>query len=132
VSADEPQLLILLAERDPLAAQINEYFLRTEGHEVVCALDAREARALFVQLQPRLAVVDLLISGGEGMTLCRELKASGLTALVAISALATREQALEAGADAFLRKPIDPLQLASTVRDLLGTSSLLPRPATAR
>jgi DNA-binding transcriptional MerR regulator len=122
---DAPRLLILLAERDPLAAQLDEYFLGTEGYEVACALDPREAQALFVQLQPRVAVIDLMISGGSGLALCRELKAAGLTAAIAVSALETRDQALEAGADVFLRRPIDPLQLVSTVRDLFGTSSLL-------
>ncbi len=131
-SADAPLLLILLAERDPLAAQLDEYFLRTEGYEVACALEVREAQALFAQLQPQVAVVDLLISSGSGLALCRELKAAGLTALVAVSPLATRDEALEAGADAFLRKPVDPLQLVSTVRDLLGTSALLTQPARRR
>jgi DNA-binding transcriptional MerR regulator len=129
---DSRRLLILLAERDPLAAQLDEYSLRTEGYEVACALEAREARSLFVQLKPQVEIVDLLISRGSGLALCRELKSAGLTALVAVSALATRDEALEAGADAFLRKPIDPLQLVSTVRDLLRTSSWLSQPAMSR
>ena len=54
----------------------------------------------------------------------RALKQAGLPALLAISTLATREAALEAGSDAFLLKPVDPLQLVSTVKDLLGTSAL--------
>jgi DNA-binding transcriptional MerR regulator len=131
-AADAPRVLILLAERDLLAAQLDEYFLRTEGYEVACALETREAHALFVQLQPRVAVIDLMISGGSGLALCRELKAAGLTAAIALSPLETRDQALEAGADVFLRKPIDPLQLISTVRDLLGTSSLLADASTRR
>ena len=131
-TADATRLLILLAERDPLAAQLDEYFLRTEGYEVACALETREARALFVQLQPRVAVIDLMISGGSGLALCRELKTAGLRAAIAVSTLATRDEALEAGADAFLRKPIDPMQLVSTVRDLLGTSSLVAGAATRR
>ena len=132
-SESERTLLILLAERDPYAAEIAEFFLRTEGYEVVLAFDAEEAERVYEQRSPQLAVVELLISGGTGAALCRRLKESGTTACLAISALDAREQALEAGADAFLQKPFDPLRLVSTVKDLLGTSAHLttaaPSPA---
>ena len=118
-------LLILLAERDPYAAEFAEFFLRTEGYDVVLAFDAQEAERIHAQRSPRLAIVELLISGGAGAALCRRLKESGVTACLAISSLDAREQALEAGADAFLQKPLDPLRLVSTAKDLLGTSAYL-------
>ena len=121
-------LLILLAERDPYAAEIAEFFLRTEGYEVVLASDAEEAERVYEERSPQLAVVELLISGGTGAALCRRLKANGGTACLAISSLDAREQALEAGADAFLQKPLDPLRLVSAVKDLLGTSAYLATP----
>jgi DNA-binding transcriptional MerR regulator len=120
-----PRLLILLAERDPYAAAFAEFFLQTEGYEVVLALDAGQAAHQFEQLVPQLAVVELLISGGTGADLCRRLKEAGVPACLAISTLDGRDQALEAGADAFLQKPLDPLQFVSTVKDLLGKSALL-------
>jgi CheY-like chemotaxis protein len=123
------RLLVLVAERDPLAAELSECFLRTEGFDVVCALDAVEATALFTQLRPQIALVDLLISGGAGLELCRRLKQAGEVAVIAISTLATSDVAMSAGADAFLPKPIDPLQLVSTVRDLAGMASLTARRA---
>src|SRR6266550_2176153 len=73
-----PRLLILLAERDPYAAEFAEFFLRTEGYEVVLALDADDAAGKFEQLLPQLAVVELLISGGTGSALCRRLKEAGV------------------------------------------------------
>lgn len=121
----EPTLLILLAERDPYAAEFAEFFLRTEGYEVVLAFDAEEAERVYEQRSPQLAIVEWLISGGVGATLCRRLKENGVTACLAISSLDAREQALEAGADAFLQKPLDPLRLVSTAKDLLGTSAYL-------
>ena len=127
----ERTVLILLAERDPYAAEFAEFFLRTEGYEVVLALDAEEAERIYEQRSPQLAVVELLISGGSGAALCRRLKESGATACLAISTLDAREQALEAGADAFLQKPLDPLRLVSTVKDLLGTSAYLITPASS-
>src|SRR6202521_1446135 len=70
---EEPHPLILIAERDPYAAELSEYFLRTEGYEVATALDATQARLQFEERSPDLVVLDLLISGGAGFRLCREL-----------------------------------------------------------
>jgi DNA-binding transcriptional MerR regulator len=120
-----PRLLILLAERDPYAAEFAEFFLQTEGYEVALALDADDAVRKLEQLVPQLAVIELLISGGTGADLCQRLKEAGMPACLAISTLDVRDQALAAGADAFLRKPLDPLQFVSTIKDLLGKSAFL-------
>ena len=128
--AAETRLLILLAERDPYAAGLAEYFLRTEGYEVAAALDAAEATRKFDELTPSMVVIDLLISPGSGLELCRQLKQRSGAPVLAISTLETSDQALEAGADGFLQKPLDPLQLVSAVKDLLGASAFL-RPSSA-
>jgi DNA-binding transcriptional MerR regulator len=57
---------ILLAERDIYAAELVEYLLRTEGYEVIVALDAADTRRLFDEHQPTLVFLELLISGGVG------------------------------------------------------------------
>jgi DNA-binding transcriptional MerR regulator len=121
----ETRLLILLAERDPYAAEFAEFFLRTEGYDVALALDADDAARKFEQLSPQLAVVELLISGGTGADVCRRLKNGGVPVCLAISTLDGRDEAFAAGADAFLQKPLDPLQFVSTVKDLLGKSAFL-------
>lgn len=120
----EVRVLILLAERDPYSAEFADYFLKTEGYETLIALDAEKAQTRFQERSPDLAIVDLLIPGGNGYDLCRNLKDGGARVL-AVSTLESREQALDAGADAFLRKPVEPLRLVSTVKDLLGTSAYL-------
>jgi DNA-binding transcriptional MerR regulator len=133
-SFDQPQpgsarLLILLAERDRYAAELSEYFLLTEGYDVAVALDADDAGRKFDQLSPSLVVVDLLLSGGAGLELCRRLAQRSQAPILAISTLDTSNAALEAGADAFLHKPLEPRQLVSAVKDLLGTSAFLRHPA---
>ena len=121
---EELRPLVLIAERDPYAAELSEYFLRTEGYEVATALDAIQARLQFEERSPDLVVLDLLISGGAGFRLCREFTARVGTRVLAVSALDSADEALQVGASAFLSKPIEALQLISTVRDLLGTSAL--------
>jgi CheY-like chemotaxis protein len=120
-------LLILLAEQDPFSADFAEYFLRTEGYDVELVTAADSALAKAAETPPDLVVVDLLISAGRGRELCRRLRDSIDVPILAICALELRDDALEAGAWAFLQKPIEPLQLVSTVQDLLGRSALIRR-----
>jgi DNA-binding transcriptional MerR regulator len=119
----ERTVLILLAERDPYAAGFAEFVLRADGYDVVIAFDAEEAERVCAERSPQLVIVEWLISGGAGAALCRRLKERGATACLAISSLDAREQALEAGADAFLPKPLDLFQLTATAKDLLGRSA---------
>ena len=120
----ERRPLIMIAERDPYAGDLAEYFLRTEGYDVCLALDARQATLLFEERSPELVVLDLLISGGAGFRLCGEFAAKGGTVVVAVASIDAAHEALRAGAAAFLHKPLEPLVLVSTIRDLLGTSAL--------
>jgi DNA-binding response OmpR family regulator len=118
-------VVILIAERDPYAAEFADYFLRTEGYAVRIVLDAAEAGRIIDTDPPHLVVVDLMISGGAGLALCRDCRNRGSMPILAVSAVASGDAALDSGADAFLQKPVDPLQFVSTVRDLLGTSAYL-------
>ncbi len=123
------RLLVLLAERDPVAAELEQFFLRTEGYEVSVALATGEAEEQWLESRAQLAIVELMISGGLGTQLCERLKQRQTGSVLAISVLDARDEALAAGADAFLQKPFDPLEFVSTVKDLLGTSALVARPA---
>jgi DNA-binding transcriptional MerR regulator len=123
----EGRHLVLLADRDPYTADLAEYFLRTEGYEVVTALDATQAKVQFGERAPHVVLLDLLISGGAGFRLLGEFVAAGSARVIAVSAIDSAEEAMRNGAAAFLLKPLEPLELVSTVRDLLGTSALARR-----
>jgi DNA-binding transcriptional MerR regulator len=120
----EVKALVLVAERDSYAANLAEYFLRTEGYDVAIAADATQARLHFEERSPDLVILDLLLSGGAGFRLCGEFAAKGTAQILAVSAIDSAEEAMRLGAAAFMHKPLEPLTLASTVRDLLGTSAL--------
>ncbi|MQA60303.1 MAG: MerR family transcriptional regulator [Actinophytocola sp.] len=125
--SEESQVSVLLAERDPYAAEFVDYFLRTEGYAVRIVLHAAEARQIIENEPLTLVVVDLMISGGDGLALCRATRERASIPILAVSAVDSRDEALECGADAFLQKPLDPLQFVSTARDLIGTSAYLRR-----
>ena len=124
-------LLVLLAEHDLFAADFAEYFLRTEGYEVALVANEDEALAQLELKTPNVAVIDLLISDGRGLQLCAHLRHHFDIPILAVSRLDVRDEALDAGASAFLLKPIDSLKLIATIQDLLGQSGLLrPHPET--
>jgi DNA-binding transcriptional MerR regulator len=125
VPGGERRILILIAERDAYAAELVEYFLGTEGYDVCVAMDATQARLLFEERSPDLVLIDLLISGGAGFRLCAEFSAKSSTPILAVASIEEPDEAIRAGASAFLSKPLEPLRLVSTVRDLLGTSALV-------
>jgi DNA-binding transcriptional MerR regulator len=114
---------ILLVERDPYAADLAEYFLRTEGYDVDVVRDVPDAVNCVREQDIDLAIVDLMIGGGAGLRLCEEL--AGQVAVLAVSVLDQHDRALEAGAQAFIRKPFEALTLVSAARDLIGTSAMV-------
>jgi DNA-binding response OmpR family regulator len=84
------------------------------------------AREAFATASPAVVIIEVLISGGNGLELCRHFREhSEAAAIVVVSAIEVMDAAIQAGADAFLRKPLDPLHLVSTVRDLLRASAML-------
>jgi DNA-binding transcriptional MerR regulator len=119
-------IVVLLAERDRYAAELLEYLLRTEGYDVCAAFDPAAAERLSHDRRPDLSIVDLMITGG-GVELCARLTRDRGGPVLAMAALDLADEALAAGASAFLSKPVVPLQFVSTVRDLLGSSALTRR-----
>jgi CheY-like chemotaxis protein len=123
VTGRDVVMLVLLAERDRFAAELCEYFLRTEGYEVRLAESPVDAERGFVEHRPNLCVVELMMPGG--LELCRRLARDDTVPVLAVSVLAgLQDEALTAGASAFLQKPFEQLQFVSTVQDLLGASAL--------
>ena len=121
---DEPaERRILLVERDPYAAELAEYFLRTEGYDVDVARAVPDAEHILRENTVDLVIVDLMIGGGAGLRLCQAL--GDTVRVLAVSALDQHDRALQAGAQAFVRKPLEPLALVSSVRDLVGTSAVV-------
>lgn len=113
--------LVLIAERDPASAELTQAVLRSEAYELEPVYSASVAEALWVERRPRLAIVELMISGGLGADLCRRLKAHNTGAVLASSSLEARDEALAAGADAFLQKPVEPSELVATVKALIAS-----------
>jgi CheY-like chemotaxis protein len=113
-------VMIMVAERDPITADLERFLLESPGYEVRVVLDGRTAAQEAEAMQPDLIVVDVILPGVNGLQVCRDLKSDPATAgipVVVFSVLDVRARALDAGADAFLLKPLEQPRLI----DLIGT-----------
>ncbi|MDP2234269.1 MAG: response regulator, partial [Actinomycetota bacterium] len=115
-------ILILVAEKDPITAELEEYFLNREGYDVHIVLDGRKAMERAEDLHPDLIILDVILPGLSGLKVCKALKENRRTAQIPVlvfSVLDVRDRALDAGADAFLLKPIQRTELLESVKSLL-------------
>ena len=113
---------ILLVEDDTRLAQLTATYLEQNGLRV--RVEARGDRALerFAQEKPRLVLLDLLLPGKDGLAICRELRRAHEVPILILTARDTDLDhviGLEAGADDYVMKPVDPMVLLARVRALL-------------
>jgi DNA-binding response OmpR family regulator len=118
---------ILLVEDDHAIAHSVRRLLAREGY-FVAARESSEGALALLQDDPEydLAILDIGLPGQDGFACCRALRASGWRApvlmLTARTSLADRVQGLEAGADDYIAKPVDPTELLARVRAHLRRS----------
>jgi len=120
------QALILVVDRDPHVRELEAHFLNQAGYSVEFANDGEAALEQIRRAVPDIVITEILVPVLDGLALCRQLKADPLTRDVAVlifSILAARDRAREAGADAFLLKPLAEHALVTTVRQLLAARS---------
>jgi two-component system, OmpR family, response regulator MprA len=117
---------IVVVEDDEALRHAVRRALRLEGHDVELASDGSEALAQLANLQADLVVLDVLMPGLDGITICRRLRASGdhtpVLMLTARDTTSDRVTGLDAGADDYLTKPFALEELLARVRALLRRS----------
>ena len=117
--------LIILADDSPLIHRHTVPILEDEGYEVRSAGDGAEAIALARALGPDLVITDVEMPLVDGYGVCKALKSDPATARVpvlicsSLGEAADLERGFDAGADAFLVKPVIPEELSTRVRALV-------------
>lgn len=117
------RLLILVVERDPHIRELEAHFLQQAGYSVEFATDGRVALEQAQRLSPDVLITEILVPKLDGLAMCRLLKADERTRGISIlifSILAASSRAREAGADAFLMKPLAEHRLITQVQSLLA------------
>jgi DNA-binding response OmpR family regulator len=115
--------IILVVERDPHVRALEAYFLNEAGFGVEFAPDGLAALQMARAMKPDIIITEILVPKLDGLALCRAVrKETELkdTVVLVFSILAAATRAHEAGADAFLMKPLAERRLVETVRELLA------------
>jgi excisionase family DNA binding protein len=119
--ADKFSILIVDDDQE-IIDLLKAYLERQAPYEISTAADGITALIEVGRVKPDLLILDIMIPGVDGVEVCRRIKAdsSNRTAIIAISGTTERQsQVLEAGADAFMLKPVDMDQLHGEARRLL-------------
>ncbi len=121
---------ILLVEDDLRLADLTAEYLRQNGLSVVIESRGDQALSRFNALHPRIVLLDLMLPGTDGLTVCRELRKifdGPILIFTARDSDIDQVIGLEAGADDYVAKPVDPMVLLARTRALLRRTT--PRDA---
>src|SRR6266481_1044700 len=131
-----PSSSLLIVEDDPEISRLLADFMRREGFEVECADSGKAMDVVLQRMRPDLLVLDLMLPGEDGLSICRRLRADDNIPILMLTAKSDeidRVVGLEMGADDYLTKPFAPRELLARIRALLRRAQGTPaRPASRR
>ncbi len=127
---DTPDHLLLVDDDRPMLGLLRDY-LEASGYRVSTAANGREMRQVLAGHRIDLVVLDLMLPGEDGLSLCRDLRARGedhipVLMLTARGDEADRVLGLEMGADDYLAKPFATRELLARIRAVLRRTRMLP------
>ena len=113
------QVLVAAPARDPFTSELVR-FLESNSCEVIASQDSEGALRIARDRRPAAIVLETMLQDGDGLSLCRQLRADPATAGIPIffySVLMAHDRCLEAGADGFMLKPVEQRLLLERVRE---------------
>ena len=123
---------VLVVEDDPSARRLVSFALEQEGFEVLTASNGLEGLTKAQTEGPEILVLDVMLPGLDGFEVCRRLRSDDQTSGVLILMLSAKAQesdmttGLKMGADGYLAKPADPLEVAARVKTMLQEKAADP------
>ena len=123
--ADEHEGLILVADNDADIRNFVQVNLEMEGFDVAVAQDGEEALAVAANVRPALVILDVMMPKMDGFEVCRRLRSDPKTSAIPVIILTARSLTVDkvvgltAGADDYVLKPFDPVELIARVRTTL-------------
>ena len=128
MAATQQHILIVDDDRE-IRTLLREY-LEKNGFRATVAADGKGMRRAIEQAHVDLIVLDLMLPGEDGLSLCRELRAHSQVPVLMLTALGEeidRIVGLEVGADDYLAKPFSPRELLGRIKAILRRTAYMPR-----
>jgi DNA-binding response OmpR family regulator len=113
---------VLVVDDEPIVREVVVRYLQREGYRTLEAEDGDHARELLERDPPNLVVLDVMLPGTDGLSLCRWIRSRSELPVILLTARgeeADRIVGLELGADDYVTKPFSPRELAARVRTVL-------------
>jgi two-component system, OmpR family, response regulator len=127
--SDPAPVRLLLVDDEPTLREPLADYLSRQGFAVRQAPDAARARALLVEERPDLVLLDIMMPGEDGLSLCRHLVETRELPVILLTArgeATDRIIGLEIGADDYVVKPFEPRELVARIRSVLRRATRLP------
>jgi two-component system, OmpR family, response regulator len=121
---------ILVVDDDLGLRELLDRYFAGNGYRVTTVANGRQMREVLANHRVDLIVLDLMLPGDDGLTLCRNLRANYDIPILMLTARgdeADRIVGLEMGADDYLTKPFAPRELLARIRSVLRRAEMLPR-----
>ena len=121
---------VLVVDDEPMARTLIRLMLVRAGFEVVEAEDGFDALDKVYEVPPDLMILDVMMPGMDGLTVCRTIREhekAGNLPIIMLSAKTDVEsfnRGMQAGANKYLNKPVSPEELTRNVREVLGVNNL--------
>lgn len=118
---------VLVVEDEPKLASLLADYLRQAGFAAHCIGDGAAVIAAVRELQPAAILLDLMLPGADGISLCREIRTFSSVPILMVTARVEevdRLLGLELGADDYICKPFSPREVVSRVKAVLRRSRL--------
>src|SRR5256714_9142470 len=120
---------ILVVDDEKHIVELARLYLTREGYEVEAVGDGARAVARFSQLKPDLVVLDIMLPGTDGLTICKEIRKHSQVPIIMLTArdeVTDKVVGLEVGADDYLTKPFHPQELVARAKALLRRARVEP------
>ena len=117
--------LVLVVDDEDLTRQMISMLLKMDGHEAVEAEDGVDALKKVAQYHPDAIILDVMMPEMDGITMCKKLRANPATAAIPVLMLSGRSQigaeqeGLTAGANAYMKKPMDPKEMLQILNEMM-------------
>src|SRR6202171_594507 len=120
---------VLVVDDEGHIVELARIYLSREGYEVEGVGDGSQALARFSQLKPDLVILDIMLPGTDGLTICKEIRKQSQVPIIMLTArdeVTDKVVGLEVGADDYLTKPFHPQELVARAKALLRRAHIEP------